>query len=78
MYNSVLDSHERSKDLEKELKDLTKEVQGLHKERETLEKRQTQAVKKRTELELDVKDLKERRDANFQAKVLLQYHQIIF
>lgn len=70
MYNSVLDSHERSKDLDKMLKDLTKEVQGLNKEKEIVEKRQTEAIKKQTELELDVKDLQERISGNVQAKVI--------
>jgi structural maintenance of chromosome 3 (chondroitin sulfate proteoglycan 6) len=70
MYNSVLDAHEKSEDLEETLKDLTKEVQGLIKEKEAVEKRRTEAIKKHTELELDVKDLQEKIYGNNRAKVL--------
>ncbi|KDP35372.1 hypothetical protein JCGZ_10356 [Jatropha curcas] len=68
MYNSVLDAHEKSKDLDKMLKDLTKELQGLNKKKEVEEKRLTEAIKNQTKLELDVKDLDERISANTQAK----------
>lgn len=70
MYNSVLDAHEKSKDLDKTMKDLTKEVQALNKEKEAVENRRTEAIKKHTELELDVKDLKEKMSGNIRAKVL--------
>lgn len=72
MYNSVLDAHEKSKDLDKILKDLTKELQALSKEKEAIEKRRTEAIKKHTELELDVKDLQEKISGNFRAKVIFQ------
>ncbi|PRQ16667.1 putative structural maintenance of chromosomes protein [Rosa chinensis] len=68
MYNSVLDAHEKSKDLDKALKDLTKELQALNKEKEAVEKRRTDAIKKHTELELDVKDLQEKISGNIRAK----------
>ncbi|XVE59713.1 hypothetical protein DITRI_Ditri05aG0068300 [Diplodiscus trichospermus] len=68
MYNAVLDSHERFKDLDKMSKDLTKELQSLNKEKETLEIQQAEAIKKQTALELDVKDLEERMSGNMQAK----------
>ncbi|GMN46975.1 hypothetical protein TIFTF001_016156 [Ficus carica] len=68
MYNSVLDAHEKSKDLDKVLKDLTKEVQALSKEKEAAEIRRTEAIKKHTELELDVKDMEEKMSGNFRAK----------
>lgn len=71
MYNSVLDSHEKSKDLDKTLKDLTKELQALNKEKEAIEKRRTEAIKKHTELELDVKDLQEKISGNIRAKVIV-------
>lgn len=73
MYNSVLDAHEKSKDLDKVLKDLTKEVQALSKEKEAAEIRRTEAIKKHTELELDVKDMEEKMSGNFRAKVNLVY-----
>ncbi|KAK9926388.1 hypothetical protein M0R45_023621 [Rubus argutus] len=68
MYNSVLDSHEKSKDLDKTLKDLTKELQALNKEKEAIEKQRTEAIKKHTELELDVKDLQEKISGSIRAK----------
>lgn len=71
MYNAVLDSHERFKDLDKMSKDLTKELQGLNKDKEALEIKQAEAIKKQTALEHDVKDLEERMSGNMQAKVLL-------
>lgn len=69
MYNSVLDAHERSKDLEKTFKELTRELQVLNKEKEAVEKRRTEAMKKCTQLELDNKDLEERISLNKRAKV---------
>ncbi|KAF3439505.1 hypothetical protein FNV43_RR17783 [Rhamnella rubrinervis] len=68
MYNSVLDAHEKSKELDKEMKDLTKELQALNKEKEAVETQRTAAIKKHTELELDVKDLQEKMSGNFRAK----------
>lgn len=73
MYNSVLDAHEKSKDLDKEMKDLTKDVQALSKEKEAAEIRRTEAIKKHTELELDVKDIEEKMSGNIRAKVNLIY-----
>ncbi|XP_027187788.1 structural maintenance of chromosomes protein 3 isoform X2 [Cicer arietinum] len=67
-YNEVLDAHEKSKDLENNLKDITKELQNLNKEKEVIEKRRTSALKKHTELELDVKDLQEKRSRNIRSK----------
>ncbi|XP_024176770.1 structural maintenance of chromosomes protein 3 [Rosa chinensis] len=66
--NSMLEAHEKSKDLDKALKDLTKELQALNKEKEAVEKRRTEATKKHTELELDVKDLQEKISGNIRAK----------
>ncbi|KAB2606378.1 structural maintenance of chromosomes protein 3-like [Pyrus ussuriensis x Pyrus communis] len=68
MYNTVLDAHEKSKELDKILKDLTKELQTLDKEKEAIEKRRTEAIKKRTELQLDVNDLDEKKTGNTRAK----------
>lgn len=70
MYNSVLDAHEKSKDLDKTYKDLTKEIQGLNKEKEAIEKRRTEWIKKQTKLELDDKDLQEKISGNIRAKVI--------
>ncbi|XP_059659711.1 structural maintenance of chromosomes protein 3 [Cornus florida] len=69
MYNSVLDAHEKSKELDKTFKDVTREVQSLNKEKEAIEKRKTEAIKKRTQLELDDKDLQEKISGNNRAKV---------
>ncbi|OIW16249.1 hypothetical protein TanjilG_18964 [Lupinus angustifolius] len=68
MYNDVLDAHEKSKDLENTLKDVTKELNNFNKEKEVIEKRRTEALKKHTELELDVKDLKDKISGNRKAK----------
>ncbi|KAB2615208.1 structural maintenance of chromosomes protein 3-like [Pyrus ussuriensis x Pyrus communis] len=68
MYNTVLDAHEKSKDLDKILKDLTKELQALNKDKETIEMRRTEAIKKRTELQLDVNDLEEKKTGNTRVK----------
>ncbi|CAI8586571.1 unnamed protein product [Vicia faba] len=67
-YNEVLDAHEKSKDLESNLKDITKELQNFIKEKEVIEKQRTKALKKHTELELDVKDLREKISGNIRAK----------
>ncbi|CAN1158199.1 Structural maintenance of chromosomes protein 3 [Linum perenne] len=68
MHQSVLDAHERCKEIDTTLKDLTKELHGLNKEKEAVEKQHTQAMKIRTELELDVKDMQERISGASQAK----------
>lgn len=73
MYNSVLDAHEKSKELDKAYKDLTKEVQILSKEKEAIEKQRTEAIKKRAKLELDDKDLQEKISTNIKAKVIFEY-----
>lgn len=73
MYNAVLDSHERFKELDKMSKDVTKELQSLNKDKEALEIQQAEALKKQTALDLDVIDLEERMSGNMQAKVLLSY-----
>lgn len=69
MYNSVLEAHEKSKDLDKTYKDLTKDVQGLNKEKESTDKQRSEAIQKRTQLELDDKDLREKMSVNIKAKV---------
>ena len=68
MYNSVLEAHEKSKDLDKTYKDLTKDVQGLNKEKESTDKQRSEAIQKRTQLELDDKDLREKMSVNIKAK----------
>ncbi|KAL3530194.1 hypothetical protein ACH5RR_009516 [Cinchona calisaya] len=68
MYNSVLDAHEKSKELDRQYKDLTKEIQILSKEKEAIEKQRTEAIQKRAKLELDDKDLQERISANIKTK----------
>nr|CAN69188.1 hypothetical protein VITISV_042007 [Vitis vinifera] len=68
MYNSVLEAHEKSKDLDKTYKDLTKDVQGLNKEKESIDKQRSEAIQKRTQLELDDKDLREKMSVNIKAK----------
>uniref|UniRef100_A0A2P2MIB8 Uncharacterized protein MANES_06G005500 n=1 Tax=Rhizophora mucronata TaxID=61149 RepID=A0A2P2MIB8_RHIMU len=67
-YNSVLDAHERSKELDDEIKHLTKQVQVKSKDREAAERQQVEAMKRQTELDLDLKDLEERISGNDQAK----------
>lgn len=78
MYNSVLDAHEKSKDLDKTMKDLAKEVNALSKEKEAAEIRRTEAIKKQTELELDAKDLEEKMSGNTRAKVCFDSLQCSF
>jgi structural maintenance of chromosome 3 (chondroitin sulfate proteoglycan 6) len=68
MYNTVLDAHEKSKELDKTFKDLTKEVQILGKEKEAIENQRKAAIKKHAQLELDDKDLKERISGDMRAK----------
>lgn len=68
MYNSVLDAHEKSKELDKTFKDLTKEVQSLSKEKEVIENQRTQAIKKHAQVELDERDLQEKISGNIRAK----------
>lgn len=68
MYNSVLDAHEKSKELDKTFKDLTKEVQSLSKEKEVIEKQRTEAIKKHAQVELDDRDLQEKISGNIRAK----------
>eukprot|EP00249_Psilotum_nudum_P021227 c28024_g1_i1 orf=174-3791(+) len=60
MYNSVLESHERWKILEKDLKNINKELQVLVKQRETSEMQKTEALKSYAKVELDVQDVEER------------------
>lgn len=69
MYNSVLDAHEKSKELDRQYKDITKEVQILSKEKEAIEKQRTEAIQKHAKLELDDKDLQERISSSMKAKV---------
>ncbi|CAI9105898.1 OLC1v1004922C1 [Oldenlandia corymbosa var. corymbosa] len=68
MYNSVLDAHEKSKELERDHKDLTKEIQILAKEKEAVEKQRTEAIQQRAKLELDEKDLQDKISANKKAE----------
>ncbi|PSR95439.1 Structural maintenance of chromosomes protein like [Actinidia chinensis var. chinensis] len=68
MYNTVLDAHEKSKELDKTFKDLTKEVQILGKEKEAIENQRREAIKKHAQLELDNKDLQEKISGDIKAK----------
>ncbi|GFZ13065.1 structural maintenance of chromosomes (SMC) family protein [Actinidia rufa] len=68
MYNTVLDAHEKSKELDKTFKDLTKEVQILGKEKEAIENQRREAIKKHAQLELDNKDLQEKISGDIRAK----------
>ncbi|XP_047983686.1 structural maintenance of chromosomes protein 3-like [Salvia hispanica] len=68
MYNSVLDAHEKCKELDKLLKDLTKEAQILSREKEAVEKQKIEAIKKRAKLELDNKDFDDKIRGNIRAK----------
>lgn len=78
MYNTVLEAHEMSKDLDKLYKDLTKEVQILSKEKEAVDKQRTEAIKKRAKLELDEKDLQEKISANLKSKVIFRCISLLF
>ena len=71
MYNSVLDAHEKYKELDNTFKDLTKEVQILGKEKESIENQRREAIKKHAQLELDNKDLQEKISGDIRAKVFL-------
>ncbi|WOK97408.1 structural maintenance of chromosomes protein 3 [Canna indica] len=68
MHNSVLESHEKLKLLEKESKVLTKESQSLNKEKEDIEKKRTKALKIHTQIELDLRDVEERIAADIRSK----------
>lgn len=78
MYNTVLEAHEMSKELDKLYKDLTKEVQILSKEKEAVDKQRTEAIKKRAKLELDEKDLQEKISVNLKAKVIFRCTSLLF
>lgn len=69
MYDSLLEAHDKFKELEKEFKVLTKDIQGLNKERDAIENRRTEAIKVHAQIELDVKDLEEKISAHSRAKV---------
>lgn len=69
MHNTVVDAHEKSKNLEKELKTLNKELQSLLKEKETAERQKTEVLKLYAKKELDVKDVEERMRAEARTKV---------
>lgn len=71
MYNAVLESEEKGKDLDKDFKRLTKEHQVLSKEKVAVEKRRTEAIERKTKLELDYRDMKERISRSSRAKVIL-------
>ncbi|KAL8144070.1 hypothetical protein V2J09_017102 [Rumex salicifolius] len=60
MYNSVLESQERFKDLDKEFKRLKKDLQEKIKEKEETEKQRKKAIKSRTQLELDSRDINDK------------------
>ncbi|XP_057252162.1 structural maintenance of chromosomes protein 3 isoform X3 [Beta vulgaris subsp. vulgaris] len=68
MYNAVLESEEKGKDLDKDFKRLTKEHQVLSKEKVAVEKRRTEAIERKTKLELDYRDMKERISRSSRAK----------
>ncbi len=69
MHNTVVESHEKSKTLEKELKSLSKELQALQKEKESAEKKKTESMKMLAKKELDVKDIDERIGSEARTKV---------
>ena len=71
MYNAVLESEERCKDLDKDFKRLSKEHQVLSKEKMAVDKRRTDAIQRKTQLELDCRDLKERISRSSRAKVFI-------
>ncbi|XP_078432329.1 structural maintenance of chromosomes (SMC) family protein isoform X2 [Wolffia australiana] len=68
MYNKVLEAHEDVKSWDKENKALSKEVQNLHKEKEALEKQRTEALEMHAQIELDLKDLEEKRSVDIRSK----------
>jgi len=69
MHNTVVEAHEKSKNLEKQLKTLNKELQSLLKEKEAAERQKTEALKLYAKKELDVKDVEERMKAEARTKV---------
>lgn len=69
MHNSVLDSHEQLKTLEKELKTVTKDLQGFQKEKEVVERHKTESLKAFAKVELDVRDVEDRIKAEARIKV---------
>lgn len=69
MHNAVVESHDKSKNLEKELKTLNKALQALLKEKEAAEKQKTEALKTYAKKELDVKDVEERMKVEARTKV---------
>jgi structural maintenance of chromosome 3 (chondroitin sulfate proteoglycan 6) len=71
MHNTVIEAHEKSKNLEKELKILNKELQTLMKEKEAAERLKTEGLKLYAKKELDVKDVQERMKFEARTKVLI-------
>lgn len=72
MHNTVIEAHEKSKNLEKELKILNKELQTLMKEKEAAERLKTEGLKLYAKKELDVKDVQERMKFEARTKVEVQ------
>ncbi|CAM6125245.1 unnamed protein product [Calypogeia fissa] len=68
MHNSVLDSHEQLKALEKELKTVTKDLQGFQKEKEAVERQKTESLKTFAKVELDVRDVEDRKKGEARIK----------
>lgn len=77
MHNTVVEAHEKSKNLEKELKTLNKESQSLLKEKEAAERQKTEALKLYAQKELDVKDVEERMKAEARTKVNFNHFGIV-
>ncbi len=69
MHNTVVESHDKSKMLEKELKSLSKELQALQKEKDAAERKKTESMKMLAKKELDVKDINERIETEARTKV---------
>lgn len=68
MYEDVLESREKIKSEEKELKVLSKDLQKFSKDKETMEGQRRKALEKHAQIELDVKDLEDRKSSNLRAK----------
>jgi len=68
MHNTVVESHDKSKMLEKELKSLSKELQALQKEKDAAERKKTDSMKMLAKKELDVKDINERIETEARTK----------
>ncbi|CAK9192066.1 unnamed protein product [Sphagnum troendelagicum] len=68
MHNTVVESHDKSKMLEKELKSLSKELQALQKEKDAAERKKTESMKMLAKKELDVKDINERIETEARTK----------